>query len=92
MSGIGKNINALAKQKDCEQAGLWKKSIINHIYWSAASTPNGNPEVIATKYKSIMNHVIDVHTGHGHEEYDTCAHEPVLDPPRVWLKPGKLTF
>eukprot|EP00057_Strongylocentrotus_purpuratus_P024708 XP_011679182.1 PREDICTED: uncharacterized protein LOC105445380 [Strongylocentrotus purpuratus] len=44
--GIKKKITAVAKMKDCELAGLWQRSIINHVYWCASSTPDGDGEMM----------------------------------------------
>ena len=85
-------IKALSRLKDCEAAGDWQRSIVNHIYWSAASTPDGDGTVIVAKYKSILNHVRNIHTGHGHESYNECLHEPIVTPARAWLKQGKYTY
>ena len=41
-----KNIKGVAKLKDCEKVGLWQRSIVKYIYWSAVSTENGDGEVI----------------------------------------------
>ena len=72
-----------AKQKDCEIIGEWKKSVINHLYWSAMSTEDGNGEMIVEKWLSVLNHMHDQHTGHG-QLYTECAHGPL--PNRKWLK------
>lgn len=67
-------MKAVAKQKDCELAGEWKRSIVNHIYWSASSTKDGDGEMMVEKYKSVLNHIRNIHDGHG-EKYPKCAHE-----------------
>ncbi|PIK47559.1 hypothetical protein BSL78_15577, partial [Apostichopus japonicus] len=36
---IKKKIIALGKKKRCDAVNEWCKSIINHLHWSAASTP-----------------------------------------------------
>lgn len=51
-SAFGKKIDALAKEKDCELVGEWKKSLMNHLYWSAVSTPDGNENLIEAKWIS----------------------------------------
>ena len=62
--GIGKKINALAKQKECEAAGLWKKSTVN-LYWVAGTAPERNHDMLEQMGKSVSNHIQDVHVGHG---------------------------
>tara|TARA_B110000881_G_scaffold188957_1_gene179243 strand:+ start:118 stop:357 length:240 start_codon:yes stop_codon:yes gene_type:complete len=69
-TGVKKKVKAISKLKDCELAGLWKRSIVNHVYWAAASTPDGNPDIILAKYKSMMRHMCNIHIGHGHEQYE----------------------
>ena len=66
--------------------GDCQRSIVNHIYWSAASTPDGDGTRIVAKYKSILNHVRNIHTGHGHERYNDCQHDPIVTPACAWLK------
>ena len=44
-----KKIDALSKEKDYELVGEWTKSIVNHVYWSAVSMPNGDGDVIREK-------------------------------------------
>ena len=36
----------LAKEKGCEIVSEWQKSMVNHLYWSAYSTTDGNGDVI----------------------------------------------
>ena len=48
-------METLAKRKECEIAGEWLKSIVNHMYWCAASTEDGNGEVIKAKWLSTIN-------------------------------------
>ena len=59
-----KKIDTLAKAKDCHVVGDWKKSMTNHLYWSAVSTPCGEEEMILAKWLSLANHVQDIHSGH----------------------------
>ena len=81
--GVAKKLEQLAKQKDCEVVHQWVKSISNHLYWSAASSDNG--DVMVAKWKSIGNHLQDIHEGHG-ELFPVCLH-PQLEVNRKWLKP-----
>ena len=88
MVGIGKKIDALAKQKDCEDAGLWRKSIVNHLYWVAATAPEGNEDMIEAMWKSVCNHIQDIHEEHS-DLYPACAHGPLDEEERdkEWLQP-----
>ena len=44
-----KRVDSLAKEKDCELVGEWRRSLINHLYCSAVSTPDGNGDMIRAK-------------------------------------------
>jgi len=68
----------------------WIKSVTNHIYWTAASTPNGDEEIMASKWKSLTNHLLDIHSGHD-GPYTTCEHGPLVGDQRnkQWFKPGE---
>ena len=65
--------------------GMWAHSISNHLYWCAASS-GGDGEELKTKWLSILNHVADIHEGHG-DKYPRCEHGPLDD--RQWMLPGK---
>ena len=60
--GVAKKLEQLAKQKDCEVVREWVKSISNHLFWSAASSDNG--DLMVAKWKSIANHLQDINEGH----------------------------
>ena len=38
VTGIGKKMDAAAKKKNCEELAQWKQSVVNHVYWCAASS------------------------------------------------------
>ena len=73
---FGKKIDALVKEKDCEIVGKWKKSLINHLYWAAVSTPDGNGELIQAKWQSVDNHIHNKHKEHG-KLFPACKHKQV---------------
>uniref|UniRef100_A0ABM0MDF2 Uncharacterized protein LOC102804858 n=1 Tax=Saccoglossus kowalevskii TaxID=10224 RepID=A0ABM0MDF2_SACKO len=87
--GLKKKVNALSKLKGCEDVGLWRRSLVNHMYWCSLSTPSGDGEMIAAKWKSIANHVQNKHSGHG-ELFPKCRHGPLhgRDRQKEWLKPS----
>ena len=64
-----KKLVKLGNYKDCGLINEWTKSITNHMYWCAASAPDGNGEEIATRWKSLMDHICDSHEG--------CYHLPL---------------
>ncbi|XP_077548186.1 uncharacterized protein LOC144160993 [Haemaphysalis longicornis] len=49
----------------------------------------GDSELILSMWKSILNHVCDVHTGHD-GPFAECLHEPLED--RQWIKPSSRAF
>ena len=75
---IGHKLDAIAKQKECEDVALWKPSIINHLYWCAGSTPDADSELIIAKWESVMYHMQDLHDDHPNPLFPKCAHA-VLD-------------
>ena len=84
--GLRKKIEALAKQRDCDDVGKWEKSIINHLYWCVASTPSSEEEVIKAKWLSLDNHMHNVHHGHA-AKFPTCLHGRLQgDRTKRWLK------
>ena len=90
--GLRKKLFAPAKQKDCEELGLWIKSIINHLYWVAVSTPDGDPDIMVAKWRSLLNHICNIHQGHG-DLFPECLHENLdgNDRNTAWLDPGMLS-
>ena len=73
---LRKKIDALEKVKECELVGTWKKSVINHLYWSALSTPNGDGEMILAKWISLDNHIHNKHKQHG-KLFPVCKHKAI---------------
>ena len=85
-TGLRKKVAALAKLKDCEVIGKWERSIINHLYWCVASTPDGEEDVIKEKWLSLDNHMHNVHRMHG-KSFKKCLHGRLRrDKNKKWLK------
>ncbi|KAJ4928894.1 hypothetical protein JOQ06_004516 [Pogonophryne albipinna] len=86
---IGWMLDAAAKERECEDLKLWRPAIINHLYWTAASTPDGDSDVMEDKWQSMVNHVQDIHE-HGTPAFPCCAHPPLEGEARdkEWLEPG----
>lgn len=78
-----------AASKECDQLQLWRPAIVNHLYWTAASTPDGNPAVMEAKWRSLVNHIQDIHD-HDTPAFSSCAHGPLDGDQRnkEWLDPG----
>ena len=66
-------MEALSKEKECEVVGEWVKSMVNHLYWSAVSTPSSNGEKIQGKWLSLYNHIHNIHRGHS-AAFPRCEH------------------
>ncbi|KAK7877112.1 hypothetical protein WMY93_032192 [Mugilogobius chulae] len=89
--GLKKSLDASSKERNCEDLNLWKQAIINHLYWTAASTPDGNPDVLEAKWTSLVGHVQDIHE-HENPWFPVCAH-PTLEGEarhKQWLQPGSM--
>ena len=52
--GFRKKLEAASEQKDCDNITQWQRSIINHLYWCIASTPDGDGETIKTKWLHVL--------------------------------------
>ena len=74
-----------AKRKGYQVLCDWSQSISNHMYYCTAES-NGSGELLQQMWSSILNHVVDIHKGHG-SLYPKCQHEQLDD--RAWIKKGK---
>ena len=90
--GLCKTIDKLAKRKDCEDVGPWRQSISNHMYWTAASTPNGDGLVMQEKWKMMALHIQNIHTNQNSDTHPECGHGELEGEARnrLWLQPGKV--
>lgn len=73
ITGVSKKIDKLSKKKSCQTAKEWAKSVSNHLYWAAASTPDGDSDVILAKWLSVGNHIQDQHE-HDSTVFPRCLH------------------
>lgn len=57
----------------------------------AASTPDGDGDVMWAKLELVENHIHNVHEGHS-DAFPTCVNETLDGDQRQkkWIKPGKL--
>ncbi|XP_061760996.1 uncharacterized protein LOC133555687 [Nerophis ophidion] len=87
---IGKKLKAIVKLKDCEDLKPWVLSMINHLYWAAASTPPGEGELLVAKWKSVERPILNIHKDHG-DLFPICAHGQLhgRSMQKQWLKPSK---
>ena len=63
---------------------------MNHLYWSAVSTPDGDGEMILAKWLSVDNHIHNKHKKHG-KLFPACKHKRIQMRGRKkkWFKPRK---
>lgn len=85
-----KKVDSIAKEKDCELVKEWRKSLVNHLYWSAVSTDDGNGDMIRAKWLSLDNHTHNKHKGHS-KEFPSCKHKIIRKKNRrkKWFKARK---
>lgn len=81
--GVYKKLEAAGKKKKYQLVGEWARSISNHLYWCAGSS-SGNGELVKQKWTSIMNHIANIHVGHG-DQFPECLHG---DLDKCWVKKG----
>lgn len=59
-----KKLEAIGRKKKYKQVGDWARPVSNHLNWCAAFS-EGDGELVSEKWLSILNHITDVHEGHG---------------------------
>ena len=84
-TGIKKKLEAKAKKKASSQIKRWIPSINSHVYWCANSS-KGNSDLLVQKWKSILNHVCNIHEGHG-DLYTKCEHGDLT---KDWILRGNI--
>lgn len=71
--------------------GLWRKSVVNHLYYVAAEAPEGEgrEETAEAMWRSVVNHVQDIHE-HDNILFPMCGHAHLHEETRQkqWLEPG----
>lgn len=85
-------MDKLAKRKDCGDVAEWRQSISNHMYWCAASTLDGDAELMVAKWRILPLHIQNIHHNEHNELHHECGHgeldEDARD--RLWLLPGMI--
>ena len=96
-TAVKKKLAHLATASECGIVGEWAKSIINHLYWCAASVPNGDNEAddgdddgsndngdeIVKRWRSLMDHLCNIHDNCYHSELSSLEQRR-----KKWLIPG----
>lgn len=88
LTEIQKELNKISKLKGCEDLAGWIKPCINHLYWSALSTYDGNGRVIVAKFKSFLSHMTNKHDNLEDPVFNKCAHDENITY-KQWFKPSK---
>lgn len=83
---FSRNFRFYQRRKAASKLRTGVNSISNHLYWAAA-TSDGDGDLVEEKWLSILNHVCDVHEGHG-DRFQACGHPPLAE--RSWITKGKI--
>ncbi|KAI8497643.1 hypothetical protein Bbelb_242950 [Branchiostoma belcheri] len=86
--GIKKKLQTLSPKRDYQDPiKPWVGSIVNHLYWAVISTPAGNGQLIADKWKSVLEHIHNRHNGFD-GLFPQCTHGPLegQETQKPWLK------
>ncbi|XP_069596462.1 uncharacterized protein [Ranitomeya imitator] len=73
---IGNEVLMAAKHNDCEVLYEWVEAIRNHIWWSSC-TCSKNHDLLTQKWKSVLQHVTNVHEWGGDSDCKACHHPPL---------------
>ncbi|KAK7502896.1 hypothetical protein BaRGS_00005845 [Batillaria attramentaria] len=89
VKGLKKKMLRLSNEKECGLLSSWIRSICNHLYWVAVSTPDGDGDLMESKWLSLTNHIHDVHE-HPSHLFPQCQHPHLPEGGRQkkWLTPG----
>ena len=85
---VSKVLSKISKEKGCEVLLPWVKPCVNHLYWSATSTADGNGQIIWAKFESFLEHVANIHSNLPNPVFNKCAHKDDIEE-RTWLNKGK---
>ena len=74
-----------------QEVNMWQRSIINHMYYVAATAPTDNRiEHLRQMWLSIDNHIHDVHE-HESDIFPKCDHVNLnYDREKEWLVRGTI--
>lgn len=79
-----------AQKKECIELKPWIQSVVCHLWYSSRNCL-GNADIIVELWKSIIHHIVDVHSWNIGEHVTSCDHAPLLDDERrkkKWLTEG----
>ena len=75
-NSIRKAIKAKAAKKKFSALHPWQRSIVNHLWWSAA-TCDGIADVLVEKWTSIIHHISNTHKFDENTHFKRCTHVDV---------------
>ena len=72
--------------EDITEESEVEETDVDHLYWCAASSPEGDGNEMAVRWKSLMEHICDRH--------NECYHLPlgVEERRKKWFQPGILVL
>eukprot|EP00112_Aurelia_sp_Birch-Aquarium-sp1_P012751 Seg2686.5 transcript_id=Seg2686.5/GoldUCD/mRNA.D3Y31 product="hypothetical protein" protein_id=Seg2686.5/GoldUCD/D3Y31 len=82
---VRKVLTKISKLKGFEVLSEWIQPCVNHLHWSATTTPSGNGNVILAKFKSFLGHIVNKHEDLENPLFNKCAHGDDISQ-RKWLK------
>ena len=85
---IRKVLVDVASRKGYEALEGWIQPCLNHLHWSATSTPDGNGKIILAKFHSFLQHIVNNHTDLQDPLFNKCQHSEKITK-RKWLDKGK---
>ena len=70
--------------KSFPDVAQWKRSIVNHLYWTASSSRDDDGAMKEARWESVLDHIVDDHLN--------CYHDPLEgeDRDKMWLDPSKI--
>ena len=80
-------LTKISKLKGFEVLSEWIQPCVNHLHWSATTTPSGDGNIILAKFKSFLGHIVNKHKDLENPLFDKCAHGDDISQ-RKWHKKG----
>ncbi|XP_044168213.1 uncharacterized protein LOC122952240 [Acropora millepora] len=87
---VRKDLVAASKKRECTELASWTASVVNHLWWCAA-TSHGDHLLCQEKWKSIIYHVAGIHEWPDFQLFSACGHDELTNQQRrnkVWLPIG----
>ena len=87
---VRKDLVAASKKRECTELASWTASVVNHLWWCAA-TSHGDQLLCQEKWKSIIHHVAGIHEWPDFQLFSACGHDELTNQQRrnkEWLPIG----